>query len=409
MNTHDSSLSPQSSVLNMIHPDSIAGVTFELSWDSAEAHHTDRFHKRVNFYRDTLPEGIDLMGAVPGDRREIDIPPGEAVPPHSPKRELHLKRSQLNEEKITPHLGRHYPMGLLKGLTNVFSDNVTPFRLVGLDDETITADTNHPLARYPLHLSATVESVRDKPYDRGGECILLMESITDGPGIQARHNGTPTDFSDPAAFNREDETPDPEFYGKPRLVTHIDDRAIEEITAIYGRFLKPGMDVLDLMSSWRSHLPETPAPGSVTGLGMNAEEMADNPQLTDHAVHDLNADPRLPFNDGAFDLVICTVSVEYLTDPVPVFKDVRRVLRPGGYFVVTFSNRWFPPKAIRLWTELHELERMGLVLDYFHRAGGFADLESYSVRGWPRPATDKYFPGLVLSDPVYAVWGRKAD
>jgi SAM-dependent methyltransferase len=124
-------------------------------------------------------------------------------------------------------------------------------------------------------------------------------------------------------------------------------------------------------------------------------------------VHDLNADTRLPFETNNFDAVVNTASVEYLIEPLTVFREVARILRPGGYFIVTFSNRWFPTKAIRIWQELHEFERMGLVLEYFLRAGGFTDLQTYSLRGLPRPHDDKYFPDLRFSDPVYAVWGRK--
>lgn len=84
------------------------------------------------------------------------------------------------------------------------------------------------------------------------------------------------------------------------------------------------------------------------------------------------------------------------------------MLRPGGAFLVTFSNRWFPGKAIQLWPQLHEFERMGLVLAYFRDAGGFEALETWSLRGLPRPAEDKYSARLGASDPLFAVWGRRS-
>jgi SAM-dependent methyltransferase len=166
------------------------------------------------------------------------------------------------------------------------------------------------------------------------------------------------------------------------------------------------MHVLDLMSSWRSHVPESLPLGSLVGLGLNAEEMADNPQLTEYVVYDLNTDPRLPFEDRRFDAVICTVSVEYMTRPFEVFRDVARILRPEGLFIHTLSNRWFPPKAIRIWEELSEFERMGLVSEYFLESGSYDNLKTYSARGWPRPETDRYYPGLLTADPVYAVLGQ---
>ena len=101
------------------------------------------------------------------------------------------------------------------------------------------------------------------------------------------------------------------------------------------------------MSSWISHFRTPPA--ELVALGMNTTELAANPAATRWLVHDLNADPVLPFPDGDFDAVTCCVSVDYLTRPVEVVREVARVLRPGGPFVVTFSNRCFPTKAVHGW------------------------------------------------------------
>jgi SAM-dependent methyltransferase len=161
------------------------------------------------------------------------------------------------------------------------------------------------------------------------------------------------------------------------------------------------------MSSWTSHLPPGLSFGSVTGLGLNAEELARNERLTRAMVHDLNENPALPFEDGSFDAVLCTVSVEYLTQPLEVFREVGRVLRPGGCFAVTFSNRWFPPKAVNVWQQLHEYERLGLVSEYFLRSGPFGGVTTHSVRGLPRPQDDKYFGEVPTSDPVYGVWAYR--
>jgi SAM-dependent methyltransferase len=165
--------------------------------------------------------------------------------------------------------------------------------------------------------------------------------------------------------------------------------------------------VLDLMASWESHLPAEHGLGEICGLGMNAEELAANPLFAGHRVHDLNLNPDLPYEDASFDAVICSLSVEYLVKPFEVFAEVARVLRAGGRFIVTFSNRWFPPKAIRAWDGMHEFERPGLVLEYFLRDGHFDALETWSMRGLPRPADDKYADRFGVSDPVYAVWGSR--
>jgi SAM-dependent methyltransferase len=166
------------------------------------------------------------------------------------------------------------------------------------------------------------------------------------------------------------------------------------------------MRVLDLMSSWTSHLPADQGL-QVAGLGMNPEELARNPLLAERVVRDLNFDPTLPWGHAHFDLAVCTVSVEYLVRPVDVFREVARVLRPGAPFLLTFSERWFPPKVARIWTELHPFERMGLALAYFRGAGGYTALNTESVRGLLRPEDDKYASMTPLSDPVYAVWGTR--
>ena len=175
-------------------------------------------------------------------------------------------------------------------------------------------------------------------------------------------------------FARIDPADDAEFYAVDRLVTHLEDGAIEALRTFYGSLLPEGARVLDLMSSWRSHLPRSGI-GSVTGLGMNAAEMADNPQLSDFVVHDLNARPALPFDDAAFDAVVCTVSVQYLTSPLDVFADVRRVMRPGAPIAVAFSNRCFPTKAVAVWRYGTDADHVDLVRAYL-ASSGFAEVDA---------------------------------
>jgi SAM-dependent methyltransferase len=395
--------------MNVIKNESLADIEFRLRWKNDTAGHEERLYTKVNLWRDILPPGLSeqLIGKFTGDQVEASYSKKDKLLPSTSANEITLNRNQFNSDNITPRYGRFYPLGLLKDFPNVFTGNTKPFRLIGIDQDSIKINLNHPLVNYDLNLTAIVHSTVLKPYDRGGECSLLMECLGDGPGMQARANGRATDFFSTDAFRREDETEDHNFYKKPRFVNHIDDKAIDTITEHYGSFISPGMDVLDLMSAWRSHVPENSGLKSLVGLGMNAEELAENPQLTDFKVHDLNVDSNLPFDNNSFDLVICTVSVEYLIHPDEVFADVARVLRPGGTFVLTFSNRWFPPKVIDVWPGLHEFERMGLVLEYFLRSKKYYDLNTLSSRGWPRPESDKYYPQFLKSDPVFAVWGKK--
>jgi SAM-dependent methyltransferase len=177
----------------------------------------------------------------------------------------------------------------------------------------------------------------------------------------------------PGFFDRVDETPDAAFYAQPRLVVHIDDATIGALTSWYGEVLRPGDEVLDLMSSWVSHLPsekELPL-GRVVGLGMNAVELAANPRLAEYDVRDLNETPQLPYADASFDAVLCAVSIQYLARPVEVLREVARVLRPGGHVSIATSSRCFPTKAIRAWHVLPPADRLAAIALYLEHAGGF--------------------------------------
>jgi SAM-dependent methyltransferase len=304
-------------------------------------------------------------------------------------------------------MGRFYPRGLLLDVPGVFAQNRQPFRCVGLENGSLRASLAHPLKNTPLTLDVSVGSVQEKAYERGGSSTSWIDLLTEGAGMQARWHNMPTDFYAGEPFRRPDEDPDAVFYDRPRLVPHIDQTAEEMLSNLYLRFVRDEMRILDLMGSWQSHLPQGVRPGHVTGIGLNAEELRRNPVLTERIVQDLNTQPELPHADGSFDLALCALSVEYLTDPDRIFREMARVLAPDAPFVVSFSNRWFPTKAIQIWPCLHEFERMGLVLEYFHRSGRFGDLGTYTMRGLPRPRTDKYARQQPYADPIYAVWGRK--
>jgi SAM-dependent methyltransferase len=197
------------------------------------------------------------------------------------------------------------------------------------------------------------------------------------------------------AFRRMDETPDEEFYRTPRIVTHIDDRAIAAVTQLYREFFPPGGEVLDLMSSWVSHLPSEISYERVIGLGMNEVELRRNERLDAYVVQNLNTNPRLPFGDAEFDGVGICVSIDYLTRPIEVLREVGRVLRVGGPTIISFSNRCFPSKAVAVWYQLDDHGHMRLVESYLKEAGNFDNIRSLD-RSSPR----------MFSDPLYAVIGE---
>ena len=194
-------------------------------------------------------------------------------------------------------------------------------------------------------------------------------------------------------FSRADDADDAVFYATPRLVTHIDDAAIAAVGDLYDELGIQG-DVLDLMSSWVSHF-HTP-PQHLRALGMNAYELDANPMAADRIVHDLNADPRVPLDNASVDDVVCCVSVDYLTQPIDVFRDVARVLRPGGRFVCTFSNRVFPTKAVRGWLYASDEDRTAIVAEYFRESRVFAS-----------PTISRRTPVDHRGDPLFAVWATR--
>lgn len=212
----------------------------------------------------------------------------------------------------------------------------------------------------------------------------------------------------PEAFTRKDESEDGIFYARDRFVSHLDATALSTVEWIIGELVvEDNPAILDLMASWDSHLPARIQPSRVTGLGLNVNELSSNKALSDWVVHDLNRDSSLPFDDAAFDVVLNTVSVDYLVKPFEIFRETGRVLKPGGLFLVIFSNRMFPEKAVKVWAESSEAERVELVRLFFRRSGLFREPEVFTSAGKPRPRDDKYAHLGIPADPVYAVYSER--
>ncbi|WP_375436487.1 class I SAM-dependent methyltransferase [uncultured Hymenobacter sp.] len=197
------------------------------------------------------------------------------------------------------------------------------------------------------------------------------------------------------AFRRFDETPDAEFYQQPRFVTHIDDAAIAAVTQLYREYFPANSTLLDLMSSWVSHLPAEVLYQRVVGLGMNEKELRANPRLAEYVVQDLNQQPQLPFAHNTFDGAAICVSIDYLTQPVTVLRELARVMQPNAPLVITFSNRCFPSKAVAAWHALDDRGHVALVQQYLEAAGQWQPIELLDRSPAPR-----------RSDPLFAVVGR---
>ena len=201
-------------------------------------------------------------------------------------------------------------------------------------------------------------------------------------------------------MGRYDESADSFFYEQPRLVKHIDDQAIDALTKYYSEVFKTveKPKVLDICSSWISHYPSDVEFSRCAGTGMNEDELLKNPRFTEKpTVVDLNETPKLPYDDNSFDFVTNAVSVDYLTKPLEVMQEVRRVLKPGGRAIMSFSNRCFPTKAVSIWTATGDLDHIWIVGAYYHFANGFDPPEGIDIS--PNPGR---------SDPMYVVTAVKS-
>jgi SAM-dependent methyltransferase len=209
----------------------------------------------------------------------------------------------------------------------------------------------------------------------------------------------------PEHRTKQDPSNDNDFYDAPRFVTHVDAGFIDQLTQLYKEKLQPNTRILDLMSSWVSHLPDDIEFAHVEGHGMNREELAKNSRLDSYFIQNLNHNPKIPFNNEDFDAVLITVSVQYLQYPEAVFAEIYRILKPGGIVIVSFSNRMFFQKAIAIWRDNSETGRVELVKNYFQAIPGFSTPKTV-INQPPIPAFLQML-GMAGGDPFYAVMATK--
>ena len=296
-------------------------------------------------------------------------------------------------------IGRWYPAQLFKDVP----EGVRLVQLKGVEGMAVTVDCNHPLADADVRFE--VVSAASLPSSPGRLELPLRRKMQHwlfgGVGLQAYPLRDL--FDSDAARTRQDVANDAVFYSQPRLVQHIDAWARGTISQWYAAAFAEHAEVLDLMSSWVTHIPLARDDLHVDGLGMNEYELSSNTRLRNYFVHDLNSTPDLPVVGATYDGVVCSVSVEYLTDPVAVFASVAAVLGACGSFANAFSNRCFPTKAIALWGQLQPFERMAFVADLYAKTGAYGPCFMQSMSGAPRPPEDDYVAQLPDADPVYLV------
>ena len=330
-------------------------------------------------------KGFDaaVRGMVVGESKTVTLAPAEAYGEFDDSKMQEVDVSRLPEgcEVGTP---------LQAGQQRVV--------VVKIEEGVATLDANHELAGKTLTFEILVSAITDPPEPFRVPEMLLTQNPYDYPrqrlpryprdlleGVEFPLESIFTPGQQAAMFSREDESDDGDFYTQPRFLTHIDDEAIAALTAHYSRVLPPtpagGNDIghLDVCSSWVSFLPTDYSPRTCVGLGMNDAELAANEQLSSYDVHDLNLNPVLPYDDEAFDVITNVVSVDYLAKPLELFEEMERVLKPGGLAIMSFSNRMFWTKAIKLWTESNEYQRVLVCSGYFRYTRGFGDLEAFEI------------------------------
>ena len=391
-----------------------ASIEFSVHWESRYAAHNDRYYiDKIDFWRDLFPGCMgDVVKQMDAGQSHTELfSPGKLVPKYDDKNLAAIKNPQRTLspgiKDIVLEPGRYYPKGYFWKSLSSFPADQTPVRLEKIDDTSLVIDTNHPLARYPLQITALVQQTSTIAAQRGGSLNAIADMITaSGPGMQAPVDGTRYSCKEGTVLRREDESDDRLYYHSPRLVHHLDGTARNQVSSFYGRTLDNETRVLDLMSSWESHIPDSLESCHVEGLGLNEQELAANERLSDYLIHDLNEEPVMPIAENSFDAVVCTVSIEYLCRPLEVLAELARILVPGGILALTISERWFPGKQVAHWADLHPFERQGLVLGYLLDQGAFTEIHTESVRGYPRPTEDRYADRMSHSDSLYFIWAR---
>ncbi len=392
----------------------LADIDFKLEWKSPFAEHSDIFHvHKVDTDNDKLPSGFaeKITALKVGESYSQTFPAKELLDePHSSHKiirfEPDLFDSNFKDQHSPPILYRFYPSAIAwQGLDTDAAD-YAPFRLISMSDDTIVADRNHPLAKYYLTLTASKIKEFEAPENKQRRKRHIGKLITfRGPGMQA-----PFEYGDSVFFAQypfqlplQDslQQNDDQQASKPQL----DAIATKQITKLHSKLLPKFSKVLDLMSGEYSYLDDDYKTGLLTGIGANEASLNANQRLDTYQLQDLNKDGVLPFETNSFDDAICTLSIENLTDPLTIMKEVARVVNAGGKFIITFSNNNSPSHAVSLWWQLHPFERIQLVLEYFRQSGMFEELNTLSKRGGLKPSDGEYLNGKRNSDPIYAVWG----
>ncbi|MCP9809680.1 methyltransferase domain-containing protein [Cyanobium sp. HWJ4-Hawea] len=201
-----------------------------------------------------------------------------------------------------------------------------------------------------------------------------------------------------------DSSEDQLFYAQPRFVQHLDGSFRQRLTQLYQDRIPARAVVLDLMSSWVSHLPEDGVYERVIGHGLNEQELVANKRLDSHWLQNLNLNQEIPLKSESVDVTLIVAGWQYLQYPEAVAAELLRITRPGGMVIVSFSNRMFFTKAPQVWAD-------GSDKDHLSYVG-----EVLLAQGWSKPeflaeqTRAQGLKGLVggNGDPFFSVIATKS-
>lgn len=384
----------------------LVDINFTLNWESSFAKHTEVYHLyNVDPYNDDFPLefGTQVASLKVGESCTETFHSKEVIGEEFDAEKVMSFDSKLFNKSFkgglsTPILYRYYPKAIAWQGFNTSERDYSPFRLISINEDKISVDHNHPLAKYYLTLTATI--IKEHKYPKKAKAIKDIGKLitSKGPGMQ-----TPFQFGDSVFFDQYPfDIKEGEYSAKPRLDAH----AINQIKAFYSEQLSKNSKVLDLMSDQSSYFADDFQTGLVVGIGENEKELASNEKLDTYNVQNINEDVILPYEAHYFDDAICTLSIEYLIDPLEMMYEIYRVVKPGGKFIIVFSDNPAAPKSISLWEQLHSFEKIQLGIDYFLNSEIFHELGTFSNRGERRSKDDPDYLEKPFSDSVYAVWGR---
>lgn len=400
-----------------VQKDSNLNVSIGIKWSGQDCRVVDwHFIPNLKLSHDFLPVeiGIKLPGLKTGDSVSHTFAPGELIEDWQPDRLMKIDATafqppQNNSFKIRLALGRFYPGDFFKMIHPVDQSNLLPVRIIGINDDVLSVDFNHPLAGKKLELTLRIECISESGEipDSSYKDITAI-SCDSGPGMQDRLPDAETDFWSDHPFQRLNSEDDSKLYAQPSLIPFWDSTTLLEMSKLYNQLVPDQARVLDLMAGVHSPLQESAVKASsVTCAGLNQQELNNNPICTQVMVLDVNTIQALPFEDEAFDVVLIHAAIEYVIQPMLLFAEISRVLKPRGRSIISFSNRSVQEKTIKLWLDAHEFERPAIVLSYLRSTGSFGNFHGFSKRGLLRPETDPLADQLLLSDPVYVVWAEK--